>query len=192
MFVQHLPFQLCLLRSEFQLDQLHQNDGEEDARTKRRTPECGKIKADGDESGFNVSTSSSSVNIPIVSKRPGILKASTGKPDVRRRSNSKPDAASFSLGRLQDAYLGGLMAKVVEKPVATDKRQESWDTPESESWNNHESEVTVNLVASRNSENSRSSEAESKIWPQHFHTSHHQQAYLTWRKSIRSYDKFTV
>ena len=81
----------------------------------------------------NVSTSSSSVNIPIVSKRPGILKASTGKPDVRRRSNSKPDAASFSLGRLQDAYLGGLMAKVVEKPAATDKRLESWDTPESES-----------------------------------------------------------
>ena len=48
-FVQHQPFQLSQLRSEFQLDLLPQNDGEEDARTKRRRQDCGKIKADGDE-----------------------------------------------------------------------------------------------------------------------------------------------
>ena len=59
-----------------------------------------------------VSSSSSSVNHPIASKSPGILKASTGKPDARARRNSKPDAASSSQGRLKDAYLGGLMVEV--------------------------------------------------------------------------------
>ena len=59
-----------------------------------------------------VSTSSSSVNHPIALKSPEILKASTGKPDARARSNSKPDAASSSQGRLKDAYIGGLMAGV--------------------------------------------------------------------------------
>ena len=44
------------------------------------------------------STSSSSVNHSTSSKSPGILKASTGKPDARARRNSKLDAASSSLG----------------------------------------------------------------------------------------------
>ena len=39
-----------------------------------------------------VSTISSSVNHPIASRSPGILKASTGKPDARARRNSKPDS----------------------------------------------------------------------------------------------------
>ena len=52
----------------------------------------------------NVSTSSSSVNHPIASKRPGILKASTGKPDARARS-SNPDAASSSQGRQKKCIL---------------------------------------------------------------------------------------
>ena len=42
-----------LLRSEIQLDSLPQNDGEEDARTKRRRHDCGKIKADGGEPHIN-------------------------------------------------------------------------------------------------------------------------------------------
>ena len=42
-------FQLYLLRSEFQLDQLPRNDGEEDTRTKRRRQDCGKIEAHADE-----------------------------------------------------------------------------------------------------------------------------------------------
>ena len=50
-----------------------------------------------------VSTSFSSVNHPIASKSPGMLKASTGKPDVR-------------------AYLGGLMVEVAGKAAATDGR----------------------------------------------------------------------
>ena len=102
-----------------------------------------------------VSTSSSSVNHPITSRSPGILKASTGKPDARARIDSKPDAASSPQGRLKDAYLGGLMVEVAEKPAATDKSQESWEYSESESWSNHEKEVTGKPVASRNSENSK-------------------------------------
>ena len=85
-----------------------------------------------------VSTSSSSVNHPIASKSPGILKASTGKLDARARRNSKPDAASSSQGRLKDAYFGGLMVEVTGRLVATDKSQESWEFSESESWSDHE------------------------------------------------------
>ena len=53
-----------------------------------------------------VSTSSSSLNHPIVSRSLGILKLS------RARRNSKPDAASSSQVRLTDACLGGLMVDV--------------------------------------------------------------------------------
>ena len=122
-----------------------------------------------------VSTNFSSVNHPIASKSPGILKASTGQPDARATRNSKPDAASSSQGRLKDAYLGGLMVETAEKPADSQKSKVS----------NHQNflilnpgavtrkEVTGEFVASRNSGNSESSEAGS-----------------TWRKSSRSYDKF--
>ena len=68
--VQRQPFELSLLCSEFQLDQLHKNDGEKDAGTKggrkkcgklevyseelfSHVPTCGKIKADEHEPDFN-------------------------------------------------------------------------------------------------------------------------------------------
>ena len=102
--VQYQPFQLYLLRSEFEFDQLHQNDGEEDARTERRRQDCGKIKANSDEPGRDC-LDSSSVNSPIASKSLGTLKASSGKPDARARRNSKPDAASSSQGWLKDAHV---------------------------------------------------------------------------------------
>ena len=41
------------VRSEFQLDQLHGNDGEKDARTERRQQDRGKVKADDDEPGLH-------------------------------------------------------------------------------------------------------------------------------------------
>ena len=62
------------------------------------------------------------------------------------RRNSKPDAASSSHARLQDAHFGGLLEKVAGKPVATDKNQELWEFSESESWSNHEDEVTGKCV----------------------------------------------
>ena len=69
-----------------------------------------------------VSTSSSSVDHPIASRSPEILKASAGKPDATARKQSKPDAASSSQGRLKDAYLGGLIAEVAGKLAATEKK----------------------------------------------------------------------
>ena len=67
---------------------------------KRTRQECEKSKPMARNLTSTVSTSSSSVNHPIASKIPGILKASTGKPDVRTGRNSKPDAASSSQGRV--------------------------------------------------------------------------------------------
>ena len=75
---------------------------------------------------FTVSRSSSTVNSPIASKSPGILKAycrrvgcsgkpvekigSSGKLDERRR-NSNPDAASSPQGREKDALVDGCTGK---------------------------------------------------------------------------------
>ena len=73
----------------------------------------------------SVPTSSSSVDSPIASRSPVILKASirqfglTGKPGANTSQNSNPEAASISQGWQRDAQLfistGGL--------VATDKDQ---------------------------------------------------------------------
>ena len=127
-----------------------------------------------------VSASSSSAKDLIASKGLGKLVAS-GKPDARERRNSKPDAASSSQVRLQDAYLGGLMDGVAVKPTATDESQEIWEFSESEPWSNHEKEgegkpvahekVPGKPVASRNSENSRNPKAKSRKWPHDFHMS---------------------
>ena len=148
-----------------------------EARTEGKTvqKEEDRIVAKSKPTAMNVtstvSTSSSSVNHPIASKSPGILNASTGKPDARARRNSKPDAASSSQGRLKGAYLGGLMDRVAGKPTGTDKSQESWEFSESESWSNHEKEVMRTPVAIRNSGTSENSEAGSRKWPHHFHMS---------------------
>ena len=45
--------QLSLLRSEVQLDWLHQNYGEKDAGTERRQQDCGKSNAYSDEPDIN-------------------------------------------------------------------------------------------------------------------------------------------
>ena len=139
-----------------------------------------------------VSTNSSSVKHPIASKSPGILKASTRKPDARARRNSKPDAAPSSQGRLKDAYLGGAMVEAAGRPTATDKCQEIWEFSESESWSNHENEATRKPVASM----SKIQEIQRilKLAAQNGHIFFIclQPLYLTWRKSIRSYERFTA
>ena len=114
------------------------------------------------------------------SKGPVNLTAS-GKLDAKGRRNSKTDAASSSQVRLQDAYLGGLMERAAGKPAATDESQEFWEFSESESWSNHEKEVTGKLVAhekvtgkpaaSINSENPGNPKAESRKWPHNCHMS---------------------
>ena len=127
-----------------------------------------------------VPASSSSAKDPIASKSLGKLRAS-GKNESRVRRTSKPDAASSSQVKLQDAYFGGLMQKVAGKPVATDEHQVLLEFSESESWSNHEDEVTEKpvthktvtgkLVASSNAENSGNRQAESRTWPHNLHMS---------------------
>ena len=111
-FVQHQPFQRSLLCQEFQLDELHQKDGEKDARTKRK--KTGLWRNPGQRRRtwlVSVSTSSSSVNSPIASRSPGILKAPSrqvgfsGRPGVSENQNPTPDAASSSQGWQRDALL---------------------------------------------------------------------------------------
>ena len=123
-FVQHQPFQLHLLRLEFQLDELHQQGGEEDAGAKMRSKNCGKIEIYSDEPVFTCSDKVLIRKSLIASNSPEILTA-TGKPESRMRRNSKSDAASSSQVRLQDAYFGGLMDTATVKPVAT--KEESGD-----------------------------------------------------------------
>ena len=117
-----------------------------------------------------VSARSSSAKDPLASRSPGILRVS-GKPDARERRNSKPDAASSCQGRLKDAYLGGLMDRVAGKPAETDRSQESWAFSESESWSNHQKEVTEKQVESKNSGTSENSAAGSRKWPHNDHMS---------------------
>ena len=79
------------------------------------------------------------------------------------------------------------MFEVAGKLAATDKSQESWKCSESESWSNHEKEVTGKLVASRSSGNSVNSKDGSRKWPHHFHMSpavvpHMEKAYLIVRQ----------
>ena len=108
------------------------------------------------------------MNHPIASTSPGIRKASTGKLEARARRNSKPDAE----GRLKDAYLGGLIVEVAEKLAAPDFNVRNHGTSLNlNRGGDHEKEVTGELVASRNSENSGNPDAGSKKWPHNFHVS---------------------
>ena len=140
-FVQHQPFQLSLLYSEFQLSLLPTM-----AKRLQEQKKGDRVAAKSKPTTMNltstVSTSSSSVNHPIVSKSRGILKASTRACDARARRNSKPDAASSSQGRLKDAYVGGLLVGVTGRLVATVKSLESWEFSESESWSDHEKKLS--------------------------------------------------
>ena len=84
-----------------------------------------------------VPASSSSAKNLITSSDPVKLTAA-GKPECRMRRNSKSDVASSFQARLEDAYLGGLMVEVPERPSATHKSQELWKFSGSESWSNNE------------------------------------------------------
>ena len=101
----------------------------------------------------SVAASSSSVDSPIASRRPGVLKASSrqvglpGRPDARANQNSNPDAASSCQGWQSDAQLFSSTGKL----VATEHQGCSGkpDIPEG----------------------SEDSKLTSRIWPHHFHIS---------------------
>ena len=123
--MKHQRYQLSLLRSEFQLDMLHQNDGEKDARTGRRQQDRGTVKADDDEPGrlcFDKFFSCEQSDCVGKAGDTQILKSTdwstSGKLDAR---NSDHDAASFSQGWRKDALMDGCTGNL----VAADKDQES-------------------------------------------------------------------
>ena len=129
----------------------------------------------------HVPTSSSSASSPIASKSPGILTAS-GKLESRMRRNSRPDAASSSQARLQDAYLGGLMATATEKPVATKDPSEPETGSEEDVTGKPVAckRATVKPHASSKSDCQGGPKAERIEWSHNLHvsqaTSHHTEA----------------
>ena len=147
----------------------------------------------------SVAASSSSVNSPIASRSPGILKASSrqvglsGRPDASANQNSNPDAASSSQGWQRDAQLFFSTGKL----VATDTDQNSLNRQE-------EPVSTGKLVAmvttehqgcSRKSkipEDSGDSKPKSRIWPPHFHGYHQTCVYRKkdlWSETDRWYER---
>ena len=105
--VWHQPFQLSLLLSEFQLDQLHRNDGEKDARTGRSEQDPGKVKANDEEPGPSLSRQVLQLwRGPIVSKSPRILSkqfcrtdwSSSGNFDARN-AKSRPQCRVLKDGK---------------------------------------------------------------------------------------------
>ena len=120
------------------------NDGEKDARAKRRRKKCGKIETYSNELVFSCSDKFLIREKSDCIQKSGVLTA-TGKPESRRRRNSKSDAVLSSQARLGDAYLGGLMDPATEEPVAT--KEESEDVDLSESETGSDEDVTWKPVA---------------------------------------------
>ena len=87
-------------------------------------------------SSIGPASSSSAKN--LITSSDQLKLTATGQPESRMTRNSKSDAASSSQARLEDAYLGGLMVEVAERPTATHKSQELWKFSGSESWSNNE------------------------------------------------------
>ena len=144
-FVRRRAFQLYLLRYEFHLDKLLQNDGEKDARAKRRRKKCGKIDIYSDEFVFSCSDKFFSEKSDCIqmSRDPH----SNGETWKQEEKKFEIRAASRSHARLEDAYLGGLMDPATEEPVAT--KEESEDVDLSESETGSDEDVTWKPVAKK-------------------------------------------
>ena len=124
----------------------------------------------------SVATSSSSVDSPIASRSPGILKASSrqvglsGKPDASTNQNSNPVATSSSQGWQRDAQL----FISTGKPLTTDKDQKSLNRQEESVTSTGKLVTTEYQGYSGNPEvpkDSEDSERQSRIWPHHFRKS---------------------
>ena len=83
------------------------------------------------------------------------------------------------------------MERVEGRPAATDESQELWEFSESESWSNHEKEVTGKPVASMNSENLGNPITESMKWLENFHMSSAMVPHME-KVFSRSQGKFTT
>ena len=145
-FVQHQPFQLYLLRKEFQLDKLHQKNGEEGAGTKGRRKNCGKIKTYSCEPVFNYSG-----KFIIREKSDYILRSGethscgeTGKQDEKKCETLRSAEFSSEAERCIPWRVDGW-----QRGETCRNRGESGSMgiSESESWSVHEDEVTCKPVA---------------------------------------------
>ena len=141
-----------MLLSEVQLDQLHENDGEKDARTGRRREDRGKVKAD-DEPGFTClykffdCARSDCVEKPEkIGQVQGNLKQENSIETQRRV--------------LKDGKKDAVLDVSTRKLVATEEDQDHLNFPE-------DSKGTRRLVASGRSE----FEGKDKIWPHNLHLS---------------------
>ena len=104
-FVQHQPFQLSLLRSEFQLDKLPQHNGEEGTRAKGT--KYVTIEIFCDEPVFLSSDKFLFIEKSDCIQKSGDTSQIRGNPTAGWEEAQNPTASS-SHARLKDAYVGGL------------------------------------------------------------------------------------
>ena len=155
---------------------------EEDAITKRRRrQDCGKIKADGDEPG----DPSDCVEKPRDTQS---IYRETWRKGKKKIQN--PTQRRVLKEGCKMHTLAGWCLKLRWNLPRQIKSQESWDFSESESWSNHDRDVTGNLLHPEIQKIQGTPKLEAKNGHNIFIC--HQQLYLTWRRSIRSYDKFTA
>ena len=132
-----IPALFLALRISAWLDALKRC--EEDTRTKREDRIVAKSKSMAMNLTSTGSTSSSSVNLPITSKSSWKL-IETGKQDEKKFKIRR--TVEFSK-KAERCIPWRLIVEVAEKPAATGKSQESWESYDSESWSSHQKEVTA-------------------------------------------------
>ena len=168
-FVQHKPFQLCLLRKEFQLDKLLQNDGEEDAGTERRRKNSGKIEIYSDELVFTCSDKFTIRNMSGCIQKSGDTHSYGNQDEINlenRRSVEFSCAAARCIPWRVDGHSNG-------ETCRNTKNQEMWTFPNQKpgvkkrQWREtHGLETaTVKPNASSESDHSENLKAERTEWP---------------------------
>ena len=121
-FVQHQPFQLYLLRKEFQVDKLHQKTAKRVQEQKEEERTVAKSRSTVMNLSSTILASSSSAKNLITSSDPEKLIAAVITAS-RTRRNSRPYEAPSSQVKLKDVYFGGLMNDSAGKLVATEENQ---------------------------------------------------------------------
>ena len=88
------------------------------------------------------------------------------------RTVAKSKSTAMNLSSAVSASSSSAKDPIASKrPGILKASQESWEFSETESWSNHEKEVTEKPVASRNSRPSENSKAGNRKWPHNFHMS---------------------
>ena len=184
-FVEHQPFQLNLLLSEFQLDQLHGSDGDKDSRTERRREDCGKVKADF-ELGltclckFFHCAKSDRVKKPRGYSRHRVKMIGQVQGDLAQENSIKTQRRSQAWQK--DAVLD----ESTRRLVATEEDQEHLNFLE-------DPKSTRRLVASGNAD----TKGKDNIWPHNLHISTDGEGFLhcetkIWSQYERQSGKFSI